>query len=212
MLTDNIPSSEILDYEKEMIEILPSLYRESTNYINLLLSLIKPLKDQQERLLWLKNNILNIDLAEESHLDFIGEIVGQPRFLVSFTQEKYFGFEGSYQSETLSTVTNPNLGGFWNTYSNFVASTSRRLTDEQYRRIIKARIIYINSDCSWDDLVKVVNLLTNTTDPTISLIRHGLIGMKVNDQDGFLAYFIDRLDLEDNILPITFGVSIELQE
>ena len=88
MLIDNIPPNEIIDYPNELIELIPSLYRESTNYINLLLSIIKPISNQQERLLWVKHNMFNIDLAVGTHLDWIGMIVGQPRLLVSFNQER----------------------------------------------------------------------------------------------------------------------------
>lgn len=211
-LIDHIPSNEIVDYEQELIDTLPSLYRESENYKNLLLSILEPIKNQQLRLLWFKNNMFNIDLAENAHLDWIGMIVGQSRLLVSFNQERYYGYEGSYQSETLGTVYTPSAGGYWNSYSNFVASTARRLNDDEYRRIIKARIINNNSDCTRNDLISVINLLTNRNDSILSLIKHGKIGIKATDTDRFLAYFIDQINLNDNIIPISYGVSIQLQE
>jgi hypothetical protein len=161
--------------------------------------------------LWLIDNILNLEIAEKYHLDFIGQLVGQDRFLVNFNQEKYFGFLGSYQSETLGTLSDASVGGYWNSVDNFISSSARRLNDEEYKRIIKARIIYNNSNCLMNDLVNVVNLITNRTDNRISLVKHGQLAIKSNDESGLLTYFFDRLELEDNILPITYGVSVSLE-
>lgn len=201
-----------IDYVADNQEIQPSMFRYSENYNLLLECIFKPYMDQQEDFLWLKDNVLNIDEAELWHLDFLGNLVGQSRFLVSFNTEPYFGFEKSYQSDTLGTVSDPNVGGFWNTYGQFNSSTARKLNDDEYRRIIKARAIYINSNCTCNDLVAVINLITNTTNCVVSKPRHGLIEIKADDPDGLLAYFIDMVDLLDNILPISAGVSVTLKE
>ena len=132
---------ELLDYYQEYLELQPSLFRESDNLHLLFQSIFHAYDLQQQDFLWLSQNILNIDLAEKSHLDFIGMLVGQDRFLIGFNAETYFGFEGSYKSDTFGMSGAPYIGGYWNSRSYFNSATARRLNDDEYRRIIKARVI-----------------------------------------------------------------------
>lgn len=201
-----------IDYLKEAREGCSSLLNESPIFLEFLSSIIEYYDDQEVDLIWLSENLLNYDVAEKWHLDLIGMIVGQPRLLVSFNTEPYFGFEGAYQSETFGTNTDPSVGGYWRSLSNFNASTARRLTDDEYRRVIKARVIFNTSDCTRNDLIQVINLLINNSSTSISRERHGLLKIKAEDTDGLLSYFISRLDLDDNILPIALGVNIEQVE
>ena len=200
-----------INYYNDFLSNSPSLFVESENLKKIIEVILNQYQIDQEKYLWLIDNILNLEVAEKYHLDFIGQLVGQDRFLVNFNQEKYFGFLGSYQSETLGTLSDASVGGYWNSVDNFISSSARRLNDEEYKRIIKARIIYNNSNCLMNDLVSVVNLITNRTDNRISLIKHGQLSIKSNDESGLLTYFFDRLELEDNILPVTYGVSVSLE-
>ena len=200
-----------INYYNDFLSNSPSLFVESENLKKIIEVILNQYQIDQDKYLWLIDNILNLEIAEKYHLDFIGQLVGQDRFLVNFNQEKYFGFLGSYQSETLGTLSDESVGGYWNSVDNFISSSARRLNDEEYKRIIKARIIYNNSNCLMNDLVSVVNLITNRTDNRISLVKHGQLVIKSNDESGLLTYFFDRLELEDNILPTTYGVSVSLE-
>ena len=199
-----------INYFSDYQELRPSLFRESENLDSLIYSISEVQHKQQEQFLWLSENILNIDIAEKSHLDFIGNIVGQPRFLVDFNVESYFGFEYSYKGDTFGAKGLPFVGGIWNSRSNFNTATARQLTDEEYSRVIKARVIFNNSDCNSNDLLEVVNLLTNNTTATIQMLSHGTILIKVSDKIGLMPYFVDRLYSIDNILPIAAGVRVYL--
>ena len=203
-------NNTMINYYSDFLSNSPSLFVESENLKKIIEVILNQYQIDQEKYLWLIDNILNLEIAEKYHLDFIGQLVGQDRFLVNFNQEKYFGFLGSYQSETLGTLSDESVGGYWNSVDNFISSSARRLNDEEYKRIIKARIIYNNSNCLINDLVNVVNLITNRTDNRISLVKHGQLVIKSVDESGLLTYFFDRLELEDNILPITYGVSVSL--
>ena len=204
-------NNTMINYCGDFLSNSPSLFAESENLKKVIEVILNQYQIDQEKYLWLIDNILNLEIAEKYHLDFIGQLVGQDRFLVNFNQEKYFGFLGSYQSETLGTLSDESVGGYWNSVDNFISSSARRLNDEEYKRIIKARIIYNNSNCLMNDLVSVVNLITNRTDNRISLVKHGQLVIKSIDESGLLTYFFDRLELEDNILPITYGVSVSLE-
>ena len=174
----------IIDYVKEAEEGSSSLLNQSPIYLAFLDAIVEYYHEQQKDFIWLSENLLNIEVAEKWHLDFIGMIVGQPRLLVSFNTEPYFGFEGSYQSETFSTASNPSLGGYWNSMDTFNTASARKLTDEEYRRIIKARVIFNNSFCTRTDLLNVINLITGNTSASITRERHGLLKIRAVDESG----------------------------
>lgn len=200
-----------IDYQQDYYQLQPSLFRESDN-LHLLLQAIHDVFDlQQLDFLWLSENLLNIDVAEKSHLDFIGNLVGQSRFLIGFDSDTYFGFEGAYESDTFGALGAPYIGGVWNSRSYFNVGASRRLSDEEYRRVIKARVIFNSSNCSANDLLEVINLLTGRNDNSTQIRQHGLIRIKSLDTTGILSYFIDKIDSTDNILPVVAGVRVVLE-
>lgn len=201
-----------IDYFGDHELYCPSLFRESDTFFNLLGAIFSAYQSQQVDFLWLAENILNIDEATGWHLDFIGNIVGQDRFLIDFNTEPYFGFHKSYESETFGTASDPSVGGYWNSRSYFNTSSARRLNDDEYRRIIKARVIYNSSTCTKNDLVEVINLITDRTDNIVQTKSHGLIEVTTQDTTGLLAYFVERLDGLDNILPVAAGVRIQFAE
>lgn len=203
---------ESIDIRKGLVDRLTDLFEYSEILPNLLQSIATPLVTQQEDLRYLMTDLLNIDVAEKSQLDLIGDIIGQPRLLIDFDDEKYFGMKGSYNSDTFSTISNPNIGGYWNSYSYTNTATAKKLNDVQYRRLLKARAIYNNTNCTRNELIEVVNLLTNNTDSVISVPKHRRINIKYHENEGLLTYFLSRVDLPDNILPVPFGVTIEAIE
>lgn len=200
------PINYLADYHLNQ----PSLFRESDNIHRLLSAVYDVIDTQQRDLLWLAEHLLDLDVAEGWHLDFIGSLVGQPRLLVGFNTDPYFGFEGSYQSSTFGSKRNPKIGGVWNSRSYFNTATARQLTDEEYKRIIRARVVYNSSSCTSNDLLEVLNYITGNTHSTVQLIRHGHITIRADDSTGLLSYFVDRLSSRDNILPIAAGVRVTL--
>lgn len=205
-----------MSYQTDLEGRFTSLFTDSPIFTNFLLSFIPSLNKQEENLIWLRDNILDIELAEGFQLDFIGSLVGQSRVLIDFNQERYFGFKSlngavAYQSETLSSKNSPNLGGLWNSLSHTNTSTSRSLNDEEYRRVIKARIIYNNSYCTTDDVITSINLLLGNTGSTVSVADKHISVKPVGDVS-ILSYFISRVDRVDNILPLPIEVTISLRE
>ncbi len=205
-------SIKAIDYFKDYLTMMPSLYRES-HTLNLLMKVIFDVLDEQQKdFIWLADNMLNIDAAEKSHLDFIGSLVGQKRLLIDFTSNEYFGFDKAYRSKSFGSSLDPEVGGYWNSRSHFDTTKARVLTDSEYRRIIRARVISNNSSCTCNDLLEVVNLLTDNTRSVVQSDRHGYISIKTTDPQGFLSYFLDKRDGKDNILPVAAGVDIVLEQ
>lgn len=207
---------EKIDYIKQNKELITSLFN-SPKFTALIESLLVPYQNLQDPLLWLANNLLNIDVAQGWHLDFIGmhPRVQQPRVLVNFNPNPYFGFKGTngteaYKSETFSSISNPSLGGLWNSYTHIDGAGSRRLTDEEYRRVLKARIVFNNATGSINDILRVVNLITNNNLSVINVAEHRKLRLKYSDPTGLLDYFISRLDRADNIIPVSLGVTLEV--
>lgn len=199
------------DYSKIVEEQQTSLFKDSPIFNSMLQSFTKPYQTQQDKLLWLKDNILNVELATGYQLDFIGGIVGQSRLLVDFSTEPYFGFEGAYQAESFGTLSNPAVGGYWDSYSYTNVSGSRRLTDSEYIRVIKARIAYNNSHCSIDEFLSVVNFLNNTTNTSVSIDGH-IIKLSAPYFSEIFTYFVSKIDTSQNILPVPVGKRLQLSE
>ena len=72
-------------------------------------------------------------------------------------------------------------------------------------------MIFNSSNCSANDLLEVINLLTGRSDNSTQIRQHGLIRIKSLDTTGILSYFIDKIDSTDNILPVAAGVRVILE-
>lgn len=204
---------EFVNYQPIAVKNSTSILKNSPVAMGILNSITEVLNKQQDDLIWLTRNMLNLDVAEKWHLDFIGGLVGQERVLASFDTGVFFGFEGAYQSGTFGDANNPDTGAVWFNGNSYNASTSKILNDEQYLRIIKARIIKNNSlYCSINDLIEVINLITGSSNNSVYLVKHGHLQARIDDKDGLLAYFLSRQYNNDNILPIPLGVRFEIVE
>lgn len=200
-----------IDYHEQALENSSSLLNESPMFQAFLAAIIDYYQEQQEDFIWLCENLLDVDNAQNWQLDLIGLILNQPRLLASFDTGVYFGFEGAYQSGTFGTIADPTVGAPWYSSSNYNPATSKRLTDEQYRRILKARAIKKTSKfCNHEELLEVVNLLAGNTSGTIDTTENGRLTIYTNDPDGFVSYFLSRSRTSDNILPIPLGVKVSL--
>ncbi|WP_278939090.1 DUF2612 domain-containing protein [Pseudomonas helleri] len=126
-------------------------------YIRLLLSGRERLQEvlrqlQQQR---------SIDTAVGAQLDVIGEIVGRPRGLVTSEIFKYFGFQGKENAGTFGSATDPTVGAPW--YSEGGAlGLSREPSDEEYRLILKAKIIKNRTLSRPEDIISAYKFLFNS--------------------------------------------------
>lgn len=98
------------------------------------------------------NTILDIEKSTGKNLDLIGSIVGQERILVDYYAKPFFGFDGNPKAE-------PFDKGLWYSLFSDSGGDSRVLTDEEYRRVIKARIIRNKTNCTRKDFADIMYLL-----------------------------------------------------
>ena len=118
---------------------LATQFKESVN----LISYIKALLLESDSLEEVFRNLLTdrwIDTAEGTNLDIIGSIVGQPRILVDALIINYFGFLPNSGASSFGSVSNVSLGGRFRSKEESTTG-NRKLTDEEYRLYIRARII-----------------------------------------------------------------------
>lgn len=82
--------------------------------------------------------VLNIETATGHQLDLVGKHVGQSRVINGYQLRKFFGFRGS--AHALSFSRGGQGGGEWYRKRDPM-SDSVRLSDEDYRFLIKCRIL-----------------------------------------------------------------------
>jgi len=129
---------EQINHEELAISRLATEYRESTNLINYIKTLLAE-SDNLEQVYQDIYCLRWIDTAFGAQLDVIGEIVGQPRELVNASLLYYFGFFDFPTAQSFGTVDDPSVGGEFRTEEESVVG-NRLLEDEEYRFYIKGRI------------------------------------------------------------------------
>jgi hypothetical protein len=154
----------------------------------------------------------SIDSAVGAQLDVIGEIVGRPRGLVTSDLFYYFGFEGAAQAETFGSTTDPTVGGQW--YSlNAPVGISREPSDDEYRLILKAKIIKNRTLARPEDIIEAYKFLFGAGTVTIeelapAEVRIG-IGKILNNVERGLLF---DLGGAGTLLPKPIGVSYVYSE
>lgn len=149
----------------------------------------------------------SIDTAVGAQLDVIGEIVGRPRGLVTSDIFYYFGFEGTPQGESFGSTTDSTVGAQW--YSlNAPVGISREPSDEEYRLILKAKIIKNRTLARPEDVINAYKFLFGATQVTIeelapAEVRIG-IGKILNNVERGLLF---DLGGAGQLLPKPIGVS-----
>lgn len=177
-------------------------------YVQLLLSGFTDLQEvcrqlQQER---------SIDTAVGAQLDVIGEIVGRPRGLVSAELFEYFGFQGEPQAGTFGSLTDPTVGAPW--YSlNAPTGISREPSDEEYRLILKAKIIKNRTLSRPEDVIEAYRFLFGTSTVVISEPESGQaqigIGKILSAVERGLLFNLNGVG---TLLPKTVGVEYTYSE
>lgn len=154
----------------------------------------------------------SIDTAVGVQLDVIGEIVGRPRGLVTSDIFYYFGFEGAAQGESFGSTTDPTVGGQW--YSlDAPVGISREPSDEEYRIILKAKIIKNRTLARPEDVINAYKFLFGAGTVTIeelgpAQVRIG-IGKILNNVERGLLF---DLGGAGTLLPKPIGVSYVYSE
>lgn len=160
----------------------------------------------------------SVDTATGVQLDNIGEIVGIPRGLVSAEIFDYFGFKDqdgiipNPQAGTFGSTSDSSVGSPW--YSlNAPLGVARTPSDDEYRLIIKAKIIKNRTLARPEDIIAAYKFLFSAGQVTIdeyetAKVRVGIGKILSTVEKGLLF----NLQGVGSLLPKTVGVSYEYRE
>lgn len=177
-------------------------------YLQLLLSGKGDLQDAVQQVQTLRS----IDTAVGAQLDVIGVIVGRPRGLVSAEIFNYFGFQGASQAGSFGSATDPTVGAPW--YSlGAPLGLSRPPSDEEYRLILKAKIIKNRTLSRPEDVIEAYKFLFGASKVLITELGNAEVRIGI----GKILTSVERGLLFDlagagALLPKTVGVEYTYTE
>lgn len=187
------------DYKAIALSRLTDRHRSDEAFISILDTLVDLKEARQKEIFQISENFLDIDKSEGKNLDLIGKLIGEERNLVNFIDKSYFGFLGARLSEAY------DIGYWYSLYKNKYG-TLRTLTDEEYRRVLKARVVKNSSDNNRDSFLKVLNLLLdNETSVVVESEDNKAIEVRIKDEDGLASYFLSKYKSDTNLIPIPLG-------
>lgn len=156
-------------------------------------------------------SLRSIDTAFGEQLDVIGRIVGQPRDLFDSVIIYYFGFQGASGALSFGTRSNPTTGGIFKSRNDPLRG-ARYLNDEEYKALIKIKILKNSTQGVIDDFLQMIQLLYNVTSVTFTELP-GVITINIGRSynDPALSYFkgLDEIELGRTYLPLPIGIRLE---
>lgn len=205
---------EYNDFVAESEDLITTQFQDK-DIFNRYLRLLKT--GLQEALLVCKDLMQkrDIDSATGAQLDIIGDIVGQPRVLIDTDLYPFFGFQGDLVANSFGTYYNNQIGGYWYSYGGKIGGDVT-LNDEQYRLIIKARIIKNNAKGLNEDYIKFGNFVFGTKisfEDDHSGKCTVLVGRRMTlFEKAIMAYVFDGTDYNFTYHPKPLGVGVGVAE
>ena len=213
---------EEVDYLAQTAELTTSQFKER-DVLNRYLTLL--MQGQVELQLVLKALMQerSLDDAQGAQLDVIGRIVGQPRQLFDSVIIRYFGFTGAAGSSPYKSASNiTRTFGPWKSVKDSLLGF-RELGDEEYRRLIKLKIIKNTSNASitsFSDGVAILFGVENIdyqedvppsfTEGSATVTLN--LGRDYNDPDKAAFSGLDEITLAERFLNKPLGVRIVYQD
>ena len=192
------------DYKTIARSRLTDRHRSDEPFLAILDTLIELKEERQREYLSLAENFLDIDKSTGKNLDVIGKLIGEERTLVNFIDRSYFGFLGARLAE-------PYDFGYWYSLYKNKYGTLRTLTDEEYRRVLKARVIKNSSDNSRESFLEILNTLSNNKFSVITeSLDNSAILVEIEDYDGLVSYYLSKYKSDRNLIPIPMGRRITI--
>ena len=177
---------------------------------------VQVMVDNKTELLEVIDNLMqdrSLETAVGAQLDIIGRIVGQERQVLGLTITEYFGFDTALGSETYGTLDDSTVGGFWRSLSD-PEFENQDLDDNEYRLIIKMKIIRNSSNGNIDSFLQAAKIIYNV-DTLLYEEFGGTVVIGIGRQFNTGSVLVPGLDesaLGVRYLPIPFGVKIEYQD
>ena len=178
---------------------LTDRHRSDEAFLAILDTLIEIKDQRQNQYLSIADTFLDIDKSVGKNLDVIGRLIGEERTLVNFIDRAYFGFIGARLSE-------PYDIGYWYSLYKNKYGTLRTLTDEEYRRVLKARVVKNSSDNGRNSFLEVINILAdNESSVVVEGSNNTAIEVRIKDEDGLVSYYLSKYKNDNNLIPVPLG-------
>lgn len=170
---------------------------------------------QQEALQKVFKDLLqkrSIEEATGAQLDIIGEIVGQPRELLSADLFPFFGFQGAPLAGSMGDLSNPMLGEKWYSFGQPIGA-SILMDDDTYRLFIKAKILKNNTASTPEEFLSFMNFMFGTTN-TMYLAEDAasytiLFGRELSTLEQVLLNYVSTNNgYASRLIPKTVGVRV----
>lgn len=153
----------------------------------------------------------SIDEATGTTLDIIGEIVGQPRELISVDLFSFFGFQGAIRSDSFGSL-GLSIGGKFYNLGDAVGGNIL-LDDQTYRIFIKAKILKNRTSSTPEEFISFINFLFGT-ELTVILAEGDaeytvLFGRELSDFEKVLLNYVSKSQgYPSRLIPKTVGVRV----
>ena len=154
----------------------------------------------------------SIDEATGAQLDIIGEIIGQPRELISADLFDFFGFQGALKAGSYGDINNPTVGSRWYDFGQPVGGNVL-LDDNTYRLFIKAKILKNTTASTPEEFITFMNFMFGTTNTLY--VAEGdasytiLFGRQLSDFEQVLLNYVSTSQgYPSRLIPKTVGVRI----
>ena len=192
------------DYKTIARSRLTDRHRSDETFLAILDTLIELKEERQREYLSVADTFLDIDKSTGKNLDVIGRLIGEERTLVNFIDRSYFGFLGARLSEAYDV-------GYWYSLYRNKYGTLRTLTDEEYRRVLKARVTKNSSDNNRESFLEILNILSNNNFSVITeSLDNSAILVEIEDYDGLVSYYLSKYKSDRNLIPVPMGRRITI--
>lgn len=159
------------------------------------------------------NQFRTLEFAQKVNLDVLGKLVGQGREVVDTNIQIFFGFSPDPLALSFTDLNDLSLGGRYRD-ANEPETTTRELTDTEYRSVIAAAIQRNISKCTPNEIIQSVKFV-------LALIGGGVVPrVQLIDGNTYYGVYIGRLlSIQEeaflaglNLLPKPAGVSVDYIE
>ena len=154
----------------------------------------------------------SIDEATGVQLDIIGEIVGQPRELISADLFDFFGFQGAINAGSFGEIESPSVGSRWYDFGQPIGGNVL-LDDSTYRLFIKAKILKNTTASTPEEFITFTNFMFGTS--STLYIDEGqasytvLFGRELSIfEQALLNYVSTSQGYPSRLIPKTVGVRV----
>ena len=178
------------------------------NFLATITALVQPMVDHQVMLAGVPA-LFDLDNAVGEQLDVVGAWAGISRYIPNAIPLAYFGIDVTANGQPFGEEGQPSIGARFYDEGEPVASSSK-LSDPEYRFVIRAKIAKNNTKGTNDDFLASLSLLFSSSDETVPVILDDPGTMHIGIAIGRPVTYLEKLLISEvDILPRPAGVQLD---